>query len=256
MDAKYGLLAFLGLLQGSFLGLCSFRLPRTMPIFLDVSRCDFCGRPLAWWEKLPLLGYLLLRGRSRCCRQPIPRSYPMIEIATAAAFLLTIRLAPDLKTAMAGIVLVGFAGLGLLTDLRSGRIPNRITLPGMAAALLLAAFPPGTELLWASLGLLLAGGYLFAAGWLTGKLFHRPFAIGGGDIKFAAMLGAFLGLEKGLWMILLAAASALLYAVGRYAADPAFRSDRSLRFGPFLALSGLAMFWFGDGLISFLLPVN
>ncbi len=246
---NFSLIFALGLLQGSFVGLCAYRLPRGLPVVFGFSQCDFCRAPLQWWQKIPLIGYLLLHGRSRCCHRKIPVHYPVLELGMGIIFLLLFRRAPGPGPFVAAILFVGFLSVGLLTDLSHKIIPDRVTLGGIGLGLAGAIglhTPPATHAL---LGLLSCSGYLFIGGLLAKWLFRKPEAMGGGDIKFAAMIGTFLGLELGLLAVILAALLASLFGLFQLIQNPEFRKHRELKLGPFLALGAfLALIW-GNPLI-------
>jgi leader peptidase (prepilin peptidase)/N-methyltransferase len=203
-------LAFVvGACIGSFLNVCIHRLPRGFSVVLPRSACPGCGRLIAWYDNVPLLSWLLLRGRCRGCRMPITVRYPLVEAATALLFL-GLAMARGLSFAWLEGAAFGAALVALiLIDAEHQILPDAITLPGIAAGLAVAPFsvlfaPPGDpppgfvdRLLAAVLGYLML--FLVNAsyrGWQAMK--HVPKAerldgIGQGDYKLLAMIGAFLG---------------------------------------------------------------
>ena len=180
-----------GAVIGSFLNVCIHRLPRGESIVHPPSRCPACGHRLAWYENVPVASWLALRGRCKGCGARIPAMYPLVELATAVVFvagwytfgpapLLPVRLA----FASAMIVLA-------VTDLRERLLPNAVTYPGVVAGLAASLFlPPG--FLSALIGAVAFSVVLWGIGEVVGRFMGRE-ALGFGDVKMAAMIGAFLG---------------------------------------------------------------
>ena len=241
------LLVALGLATGSFLTVCIHRLPRGGSVIRPRSRCPECGRPVLWRDNVPLVGYLLLRGRCRACGVRITPLYPTIELLTP---LLFVALYDDVgwqpllpaRMAFACALLV----LGVI-DLRHRILPHVTTLPGTAAGLALSAgLPPGPgdALAGAAVG---AGVLLAIAG-----LYHRIRGIEGvgmGDVKMLAMIGAFLGWQAVLLTLLMAS---LLGSLAGVAIVAAGRGDARypLPFGSFLAVAAFVATVVGDELIA------
>jgi leader peptidase (prepilin peptidase)/N-methyltransferase len=250
----------LGLVVGSFVGVCAFRLPRGETVLFDVSRCDHCGRSIRWRHKLPIVGFIILRGSSHCCRRPIPRRYPIMEAATGLLFLLLYHQNPAREKFFPAIILVGLLLVGMMTDLEHRLIPDKITLPGMGLGFLwphghvpFAGFVPADW--WAVLlGIALCGGLLYVAGFLAELVMKKTAAMGGGDIKFAAMIGAFLGWQQGLGVILLAAGVGAVSGYLQLLARRDFSSRHEIRFGPFLALGALAHLFWGETIVTWYFP--
>jgi leader peptidase (prepilin peptidase)/N-methyltransferase len=184
-------LALFGAVIGSFLNVCIHRLPRGESIVHPPSRCPRCGHRLAWYENVPVVSWLALRGRCRDCRSRIPVMYPLVELTTAIVFVagwqtfgLTPLLAVRLAFACAMIVLA-------VTDLRERLLPNAVTYPGAIAGLAASlALPPG--IVSAVIGAIAFPLLLWGIGWAVGRVMGKE-ALGLGDVKMAAMIGAFLG---------------------------------------------------------------
>ena len=188
---ELAIVAFFGLAFGSFLNVVIHRLPRGASIVSPGSRCPACGYALRAMDNIPVVSYLMLRGRCRQCGVRISPRYPLVEIATAALFGLhyfvfgwTPLLAVRLLFAASLVALFAI-------DLEHHLLPDAITLPGVGAGLLASLFlPPGTR--DALIGVLAGGGVL----WLIGEAYYRyagEEGMGGGDVKMLAMIGAFLG---------------------------------------------------------------
>src|SRR5829696_444882 len=186
-------LLFLGLAIGSFLNVCIHRLPLKLSVVSPGSRCPGCSYALRWYDNLPVLSYAMLRGRCRSCGRPISLQYPIIEVITAIVFLAhwyafgpTSLLPARLVFASALIVL-------FMIDLEHQILPDVITLPGIIAGLVLSVFlPPGP--LPSLLGVIVGGGLLWGIAELWFRLRHVE-AMGFGDVKMLAMVGAWLGVK-------------------------------------------------------------
>ena len=252
------LAALAGLLIGSFLNVCIYRLPRDLSVVMPRSFCPECEKPIAWFDNVPLLSFVLLRGRCRHCGQPIPLRYPVVEILTAAAFACAIWFlgvtAPGLKFCAFGAILVTL----LFSDLEERILPDEFTLGGTAAGLVFAAFIP---LRWSLLQLFLplsihnprmisvgdsllsaafCSGVLWGVGALYQKIRHRE-GLGLGDVKMVAMIGAFLGIQGAL--LTLIAASLLGAIVGLFYIwfTGKDASTYELPFGTFLGIAALVV---------------
>ena len=238
---------WLGLSVGSFLNVCIHRLPRGASVVHPPSRCPACDYRLRWYDNVPVLSYVWLRGRCRLCRAPISIRYPIIELVTLVVFLVhlavfdwTLLMAVRLVFACALIVLFSI-------DLEHHLLPNAITLPGIVAGLLAnLVVPPG--LIEALLGTLLGGGAL----WLIGEAYYRyagQEGMGGGDVKMLAMIGAFLGWKLVLVTLMLSSVAGsvigmLVIAIRRGGMKYA------LPYGTFLALGALFASIAGDQLVA------
>jgi leader peptidase (prepilin peptidase)/N-methyltransferase len=225
-----------GLCVGSFLNVCIYRLPRRESLLWPASHCTGCSRPLSWYENLPLVSWLALRGRCRTCGVTISIVYPLVELITAAVFVggyliygWTPLLAARLLFACAMIVL-------FVIDLQHQILPNVITLPGTAIGLALSiVLPPG----WLSslIGLLAGAALLFAI--MEGYARARGFeGLGMGDVKMLAMIGAFLGWPLMLLTLVLASFAGSVVGVGMMAARRGGMRT-ALPFGTFLAVGAL-----------------
>ncbi len=242
--------AALGLAVGSFLNVCIHRLPRGGSLVRPGSRCPACGYGLRWYDNVPVLSYLWLRARCRSCGARISPRYPIVELVTMGVFLLHYTvfgwdplLVPRLLFACALIVLFEI-------DREHQILPDVITLPGIAAGLLFAAaFPPGVRS--ALLGAAAGGLVLFAIGEIWTRL-RKVEAMGFGDVKMFAMIGAFVGLK--LLVVTFVVASYL----GGLAGLVLIASRRGgmmskVPFGTFLAVAALVSSLWGNGLVDWYL---
>jgi leader peptidase (prepilin peptidase)/N-methyltransferase len=239
----------LGLVVGSFANVCIHRLPRRESVVSPPSRCPSCGRPIRAFDNLPVLSWLLLRGRCRACRAPISPRYPAVEAANGFLWLaLAIVRGPHLRTFVEMVLVTALLVLSVI-DLDHQILPDAITLPGVAVGLA-ASFLPGSPV--RPLGALLAA----AGGWLAfaavAKAYERVRGIEGlgqGDWKLAAMLGAFLGWQPMLLTVLIAAVAGT--AVGLAAVALRGRDMRhALPLGTFLGAAGIGVVFFGEPILS------
>lgn len=225
-----------GLLVGSFLNVCIYRLPLDQSIAWPGSRCTSCQRPLAWFENVPVLSWLVLRGRCRTCRAAVSWQYPAVEVATGVMFALTF-LAYGLTPLFVVRVVFGCALIVLFAiDYTHQILPNVITLPGIVVGFVCSLLlSPG----WTSslVGLVVGGvfPYLIAEGYL--RLRGRE-GMGMGDLKMFAMVGAFLGWPL-VWVTLILS-SVLGIAIGGTALLVSRRGmETRIPFGTFIAVAAL-----------------
>jgi leader peptidase (prepilin peptidase)/N-methyltransferase len=224
-----------GLALGSFLNVVAARVPLRRSIVSPGSACMSCGERIAWYDNVPVVSWLLLRGRCRNCEAPIPWVYPAVEITTAllvAGCVLAFGLTLDaLVAAFFCAVLVVISA----TDLAHRIIPNRVVVP--AAAIVLATqtlLHPSPEWALAALG---------AAAFLLGAAIAYPGGMGMGDVKLALLMGAMLGRAVPV-ALMLGMVLALVPSVALLLRHGSAARKMGIPFGPFLALgSVLALFW-------------
>ena len=231
--------AVLGGLIGSFLNVCIVRwgAEPKQSVVRPRSRCPQCGKGIAWYDNVPVFSWLILRGRCRGCGNPISVQYPLVEIATVLIWgYMAARHGPSLEAirgALFGTILLGIG----MTDARAYLIPDEFTFGGLAIGLAfsLAGGLPGLleAVVGAAVGFFLLWGVGAAGTWL-----FKQEAMGGGDIKMMAMVGAFLGWKGVLLTIFLGALLGSLIFVPLHLAG----SRRLVPFGIFLAL-GAAAAW-------------
>jgi leader peptidase (prepilin peptidase)/N-methyltransferase len=237
-----------GLMIGSFLNVCIGRIPAGESVARPGSRCPSCKTPIAWYDNIPVVSYAVLGGKCRKCRRPISLRYPIVELVTAGAFVLQASVFGDEPWLLASrLVLTAILIVLFGTDFDTQRLPNVLTLPGIAIGLAGSLFlPPG---IWDSLvGAALGAGILLAIRWVWLR-FRGVDAMGLGDVKMLAMIGAFLGWKQ-VWVVLvLASFAGAIVGIGLTLAG--LRSMQSkLPFGTFLALAGYVASLWGDQLVA------
>jgi leader peptidase (prepilin peptidase) / N-methyltransferase len=241
-------IAIFGLCVGSFLNVVIARIPEGRSIVFPGSACPRCGKPIAWYDNLPVLSYALLRSRCRTCQGAISWRYPAVELACGLLFVLAYRRFEDGTALAAALILL--AGLLAITaiDLDHQIIPDVLSLPGIAVGVLFSVAPGGIGWAPSLLGVLLGGG-VFVVIIVASTLVLGQAGMGVGDVKLGAMLGAFLGWKLALLSILLSTLlggpiAAVLLATGRKS-----RKD-PIPFGPFLTLGGFISLFWGDALLA------
>jgi len=236
-----------GLIAGSFTTAVAHRVPRRESIVGPRSRCPACGAQIAARDNVPVVSWLLLRGRARCCGAHISPRYPLAELAVGILYVATVLVLWDDPGEVAlGLVFVTVLAAITLTDLERRMIPNRILAVGAAIAVALAAATEPASLPERGIAAAAAGGVLLLAA------LAYPRGMGLGDVKLAATMGLFLGREvvPALFVALLAGAAVGLALIAR---DGANARKRAIPFGPFLALGGVAGLLAGPELIDWYL---
>jgi len=237
--------ALFGAIFGSFLNVCILRLPAEQSVVRPPSRCPKCGYELRWYDNVPIVSWLLLGGKCRSCRTPISIQYPLIELVTAliwAGFAWS--LGPSLELARGAVFFTILLGIAM-TDAREYIIPDEFSVGGLAAGLLFALpggyHPIGDALLGAAAGFGLL--YLVAIG---GKAVFKEEAMGGGDIKMMAMVGAFTGWTGVLLTIFLGSLLGTLIFVPL----ALIGKKKLVPFGVFLALGAAVTYLWGADVVS------
>ncbi|HEY1494986.1 MAG TPA: prepilin peptidase [Candidatus Solibacter sp.] len=256
------LAALAGLLIGSFLNVCIYRLPLDLSVVAPRSFCPECDKQIAWFDNIPLLSYLILRGRCRKCGERISIRYPIVELLTGAFFFCAVWMLGPTLAAMKFCVFSAILITLVFSDLEERILPDEFTLGGAVAGVIFAAFVPFNygivrmlllrvdnprlvsmaESLFAAV---FCGGTLWLVGFLYEKIRHRE-GLGFGDVKMVAMIGAFLGLQGALMTLiagsLLGAVVGLCYIwfTGKDA------STYELPFGTFLGAAALGVGFVGE----------
>jgi len=234
----------MGAVVGSFLNVVAYRLPRHESLLRPRSRCPSCGTPVRPYDNVPILSYLLLRGRCRSCSTAISSRYPLVEALTAAlcvGVLLAHRSAAGIALSLALVLLVIPAAL---IDLEHRIIPNRLTALGAVLALAIgSALDPAGEP-----ERLIAGAS--AGGLLLIAALAYPGGMGMGDVKLAAVMGLFLGraVAPAIMIALLAGVLVGVAVIARKGARQGRKT--AVPFGPFLALGAVVAVFAGQDIVS------
>jgi leader peptidase (prepilin peptidase) / N-methyltransferase len=235
----------LGLLFGSFLNVCIVRWPALESVVKPRSRCPQCGNLIAWYDNFPVISWLLLRAKCRHCKLPIPVRYPLIELGVGLLWALAAwHYGPTvefLRAAVFGTLLIGIA----MTDAREYIIPDEFSIGGTVIGIAFAFV--GGALLWpqALIGAVVGFVLLWVVAWLGAKMFGQE-AMGGGDIKMMAMIGAFLGWQGVLLTLFLGALLGTLI----FLPMKLMGREKLVPFGIFLAIGSAACWVVGPALIS------
>ncbi len=247
-----------GLIVGSFLNVCIYRMPRDLSVVLPRSFCPACERQIAWYDNVPLLSFLLLRGRCRHCRAHISLRYPLVELLTAALFFVIVGALGPTALAVKLCVLVALLVGLTFSDLEERILPDEFTLGGTALGLVLAWFIPVDDMIaqaflsaagihpgpqWASVaesvvGAGLPAGCLWLGGLLFEKIRHKE-GLGLGDVKMMAMVGAFLGLRATLLTLILGSVLGSVIGIVYIKMTRKDAASYELPFGTFLGFAAI-----------------
>ncbi len=256
------LAALFGLLIGSFLNVCIYRMPRDLSVVRPRSHCPECNHTIAWFDNIPLVSYALLRGHCRRCGCRIPVRYPVVEFLTAAMFFCAFRF---LGTTLAATKFAVFGAIMIalvFSDLEERILPDEFTLGGTALGVIFAAFVPvsGGILLvifynsknqWlvslcdALLAAAICSGALWAVRGAYEKVRHRE-GLGLGDVKMGAMIGAFLGIQGALLALLVGSLLGVVIGLGYTWFTGKDASTYELPFGSFLGAAALGVALFSE----------
>ena len=234
----------LGAAIGSFINVLVARLPAGESPVRPRSACPACGATIAWYDNVPILSWIFLRGRCRRCRAAISLEYPLVEAVTAAVWVGVAWLYGPSWLGLQGGILISLVLAIALIDARHYLIPDVLSLGGLVAGLALAPLPGPPSVLAAVLGAAAGFTVLLVVGLAGEWMFKKP-AMGGGDMKMMAMVGAFLGPSGAMLTIFLGA------LVGTIVFAPvALRADKEVPFGVFLAVGAATTFLLGDLLVD------
>ncbi len=209
----FEILAFVfGAVIGSFLNVCIGRWPAERSVVRPRSRCPHCGHQLAWFENIPLLSWIVLRARCRCCDEPISVQYPLVELAVAILWTLCVAyLGPTLTAVRVAVVATTLLGVAI-TDAKHYLIPDGFTLFGLAFTLVMAVYAsitlnpgPFAGAYDACIGACAGAGMIAIVGWL-GELAFKKEAMGMGDMTLMAFAGAAVGPERAVLTVFVGAA--------------------------------------------------
>ena len=236
-----------GAMIGSFLNVCIFRLPKEESIVWPGSYCPHCKNPIKFYDNIPLVSYILLKGRCRHCHTAISFQYPLVEGITAlASLILFIKFGLSLSYLFYFLFVAALIVITVI-DLYHQIIPDVISLPGIGVGLIASLIIPEITLFNSLFGILLGGGSLFLVATLYHWLFKRE-GMGGGDVKLLAMIGAFLGWKAVLLTILL---SSLVGSITGILVMLSKGKDfkYAIPFGPFLSFGAVIALFYQNEII-------
>lgn len=248
---KIILIVLFGMAWGSFLNVVIYRLPLGLSIVHPPSACPGCSKRIKAYDNLPLISYILLRGRCRHCRTPIPFTYFLVELLTPLSFVVIYLFSSwDFHLLAACLFTSALITLGFI-DLYHQILPDEITLPGILLALVYAALRPDLTLRGALIGAVAGAGFLLLV-YGGYYLLRKKEGLGMGDVTMLLLIGAFLGLELTILTLILASFAGALFGTFLIL----FRKKDmqfALPFGTLLAPAAFfAMIW-GDRIITWYL---
>jgi leader peptidase (prepilin peptidase)/N-methyltransferase len=186
------LIFILGLIVGSFSNVCIYRIPRNESIIYPASHCPNCRSNISLKDNIPLLSYILLKGKCRNCKIKISIQYPIVEFLTGLIYLIIYLIYGLSIQSLIYIILSSALIIIAFIDLNEQIVPDVISLPGIVIGFIISFFVPYISFINSALGVLVGGGIILLIG-LAGSTLFKKEAMGGGDVKLAAMIGAFLG---------------------------------------------------------------
>jgi len=245
----YSIFSFLlGLVLGSFSNVCIYRIPLGKSIISPPSSCPHCGSRIRFYDNIPLISYIILRGRCRVCKGPISPQYPFVELSMAVISLALFTRYGISYQYILYLMFIGSLVVITFIDLHHQIIPDIISLPGIIIGFLTSLFLPYPTWLESAIGIVAGGGGLFAVAVIFEKLTGKE-GMGGGDVKLLAMIGAWLGWKALPFVVLVSSVMGIIIGGGALLA-----SGKGIRvkipFGPFLAMGTIAYFFFGNIIIQ------
>ncbi len=263
MALELGLALLAGLLIGSFLNVCIYRLPRDLSVATPArSFCPGCEEMIAWYDNIPVVSFLLLKRRCRHCHQQIPWRYPLVELITGGAFVLCVALFGWTLDAVKYCLFCAIMIDLIATDFEERILPDEFTLGGTLVGLALSYFVPlpieianliapsliGTpwlSVLESAIGAGVVSGLIFSLGWLYEKIRGRE-GLGLGDVKMIMMIGAFLGIKLVLLTVILGSLLGSVLGLGFILLRRKDASTYELPFGSFLGFAALIVALWGN----------
>lgn len=237
----------LGLMIGSFLNVCIVRFPKEESVSQGRSHCPHCRETLAWYDNIPVLSFLILKGQCRHCQKPISIRYPVVEMVSAFSLAgLYFFWGPGVKFVFFGYLICSLI-IVMAVDFEHQIIPDEVSLTGILFGLVMSYVFPSLHqeasrrlgLADSSLGMLAGIGLIYGVARL-GEFLFRKESMGGGDLKLLAMIGTFLGFEKTLLAFFIAPLIGAPVGIVLWK----IKNSKYIAFGPYLALGAvIALFW-------------
>jgi leader peptidase (prepilin peptidase) / N-methyltransferase len=237
----------LGLLLGSFLNVVAYRLPRGESLALPASRCPGCDTPIKPYDNVPVLSWVLLRGRCRSCGVRIAWRYPLVELGTALLLAITVIVIGTNEDVWLGLAFVLLLVPVTVIDIDFRIIPNKLMIAGTVVALAILALTRTGDIPEHLIAAAAAGGFLLVAA------IAYPAGMGMGDVKLAFVMGLFLGRDVGVAMLVALVAGSLVGVAVMARKGTAEGRKTAIPFGPFLALGGLVGLLAGEPVVDWYL---
>lgn len=243
----------IGAIVGSFMNVCIYRLPREKSIIKPRSFCPLCKEAIPWYDNIPMVSFLLLRGRCRFCKGKISPVYIIVEIISGSMCVLLFRYFGFTPRFFILWYLTCSLIVASFIDLRFQEIPDVITLPGILIGLGAALFYPPLmarvemlpSALQSFLGVLAGGGSIYALGFV-GEIIFKKEAMGGGDVKLLAMVGAFLGWKLAIFVFFLAPFFGAVVGI-----TLKIKEGRDIiPYGPYLSLAAIVAVFYGEAILK------
>ena len=241
------LIFILGLIVGSFSNVCIYRIPRNESIIYPASHCPKCSTTIRPRDNVPLLSYIILKGRCRNCGSKISIQYPLVELLTGIIYLIIYLIYGLSIQSLIYIILSSALIIIAFIDLNEQIVPDVISLPGIGAGLILSFFVPYISFINSVLGVFVGGGIILIIG-LVGSAIFKKEAMGGGDVKLAAMVGAFLGWKYVILALFLGFFIGALAGIFLVLSKIKNREDM-VPFGPFIALGSFITILCGEKIL-------
>lgn len=238
---------------GSFINVCVYRIPLGRSVVFPGSHCAACGAPIAGYHNLPIISWLWLRGRAACCGTRIDFRYCLVELGMALLFFALWEFHPPLHAIVYAVMSSGLV-IACLIDFDHFLIPDRFSLGGCAAGFLACALVPSlvgettpiAGFSWSVIGAVAGGLTMLAVAW-AGRIIFKKEAMGMGDVKFLAAMGAFLGPLALTWIVPISALIGSIAGLGVIFIRRVGWSAR-IPYGPFLGLAAILWLFGGEAL--------
>ena len=245
---NYILIFILGLIVGSFCNVCIYRIPKNESIIYPTSHCPKCRSKIKPVDNIPLLSFILLKGRCRNCKSKISIQYPMVEFLSGLIYLIIYLIYGLSVQTLIYIILSSALIIIAFIDLNEQIVPDVISLPGIVTGFIISFFVPYISFINSALGVVVGGGIILIIA-LVGSMIFKKEAMGGGDIKLAAMIGAFLGWRYTIISLFLGFFLGALAGIFLILSKIKSKEDM-VPFGPFIALGSLITLLWGEKIIA------
>ncbi len=233
----------LGAVIGSFLNVCIYRLPLRQSVVMPPSHCFACNEPIAWYDNIPIISFLLLGGKCRNCKTPIAYQYPLVELLTGiTAVACTLKWGYSIDT-VAYFVFVAALIVVAFIDLKNQIIPDLVSLPGIVCGLVFSLLSSHLTFIDSLLGVVIGGGSLLLVAAVY-YLLTKQEGMGIGDVKLLGMIGSFLGWKSILFIVMMASLTGALVGIAVMMVKRKSRKY-AIPFGPFLSLGAVSYLFFG-----------